>query len=936
MSTNQDPPARPDQDTPAPAVNPGRFSYLFSTGADYLEYLLEQYRNNPDALPRGWQHFFDGYQIGTESGPAVEEPPTTPAAEAAPAPARRTEFDPREFKVINLIHGYRTRGHLFTRTNPVRTRRRYRPTLDLENFGLQASDLDDVFQAGSEIGIGPARLRDIVDHLQETYCKSIGAEYMFIRTPEKVRWLQERMESTRNRPAFSLEEKREILENLNRAVTFENYLHSKFIGQKRFSLCGGETLAPALDALIEKGAAKGVEEVILGMAHRGRINILANILRKPYKSVFEEFEGKAYEDDVFVGDVKYHLGYANVIKTRSGNPVNVNLSSNPSHLEAADPVVEGMARAKIDHRYGGDPKRLIPVLIHGDAAVAAQGVVYEVIQMADLRGYGTGGTIHMVINNQLGFTTNYLDGRSSTYCTDVAKVTLSPVFHVNADDVEAVVLTMLMALDYRQTFHSDVFVDLLGYRKYGHNESDEPRFTQPKLYKIIAKHPDPLKIYRQQLAEEGSIDTDESEKLEKAFREKLNVQLKQSRKKKASTISRITETNQEKPADTDFEVDIPTAVDREQLLDIGRSVFTIPNELPVMDKIRRLYDGALKSFTEKNQCDWAIGELLAYGTMLAEGTNIRLSGQDCERGTFSHRHAVLLMEDSEDKYITLNHIRDQQGTFQVFNSLLSEYAVLGFEYGYASNHPDGLTIWEAQFGDFANGAQVITDQYITSAEAKWNRANNLILYLPHGYEGQGPEHSSARMERYLNLCANHNMVVVNPTTPANLFHLLRRHRRQSFHIPMIVFTPKSLLRHPRCVSPVEDFCDGGFQPLIDDPAVTPAEVKRVILCSGKLYYELLAHQEENERQDTAVIRLERIYPLPHHHLRQLLDRYPNARNWIWAQEEPANMGAAYFVQRHLDYLPLELVARKENSSPATGFFEIHKQEQTTIIRRAFD
>jgi len=940
---------RSTRDTHHPNHEPrdlDRYSYLFSAHPQYVEYLQQRYSLDPQALEAGWRHFFEGYQLaaGTPADTRSIYPPadgritsSEPLPGVPPVLESPTEFDPREFRVINLIHGYRMRGHLFTQTNPVRTRRKYTPTLALEHFGLSEDDMDDHFQAGREIGLGRTTLREIVAHLKETYCHSIGAEYMFIRTPERINWLQERMESTRNRPAFPVEEKRNLLRKLTEAVMLENFLHSKFVGQKRFSLAGGETLIPALDVLIERGAAMGVEEVVLGMAHRGRLNVLANIMAKPFKVIFDEFEGTSWEDDVYIGDVKYHLGYTNVIKTRSLNPLTIHLAPNPSHLEAVGPVVEGIARARIDHRYDGCMEKLIPVIVHGDAAIAGQGVVYETVQMSLLDGYRTGGTIHLVINNQLGFTTNYLDGRSSTYCTDVAKVVKSPVFHVNADDVEAVVLAMQMAMEYRQTFHSDVFIDLLGYRKYGHNESDEPRFTQPKLYKIIAAHPDPRQQYAERLVREGTLTADEAAGMEQEVRETLQECLEQSRQE-AADRSALREKVEPRPKDpaVDFEAELNTQVSREDLFRVGERIFTIPADTTVFNKIRRLYDLRKQDLLDKEQCDWAIGEALAFGTLLDEGHPIRFAGQDSERGTFSHRHAVLhVAESDEDEYVPLNQIRDGQPQFEIYNSLLSEYAALGFEYGYASVAANGLTVWEAQFGDFVNGAQIIIDQYIVAGEAKWNRANGLVMFLPHGYEGQGSEHSSARVERFLAMCAGNNMVLANATTPANFFHLLRRHVKLPVRIPLVVFTPKSLLRYPECVSPATDLTTGRFQPVLDDADIRPSDTRRVLLCSGKIYYELLQQRRDDERGDVAVVRVEQLYPFPHKTLRRLQARYPREVHWCWVQEEPENMGPAYFVQRWADFLPLDVVARRASSSPATGFPEFHREEQAKIIRKAF-
>ncbi len=902
-----------------------KLSYLSNAHPDYIESLYKQYQQDPESVEAGWRKFFEGFDFATSVDGKLAEKPDL---------ERR-----KEVNVLNLINAYRSRGHLFTKTNPVRERRKYRPTLDLENFDLSEDDLDTVFESGRDIGIGPAPLREIIEHLQETYCASIGAEYMFIRVPERVKWLQERMESTRNRPNFSLPEKRHILDKLNQAVVFENFLHSKYIGQKRFALSGGETMIAALDAIIEKGDSLGIQEFVLGMSHRGRLNVLANILRKSYQDIFAEFEGKEHQESVFEGDVKYHLGYSSDITSTRGNNIHLNLVANPSHLESVDPVVEGVVRAKIDKRYNGDVNKIVPILIHGDAAIAAQGVVYEVIQMSLLNGYRTGGTIHLVINNQIGFTTNYLEGRSSTYCTDVAKVTHSPVFHVNADDVEAVLHTILLAMEYRQTFHTDVFIDFLGYRRFGHNEADEPRFTQPKLYQAISQHADPREIYYNKLIESGSVEEGLAKEMESEFQKLLQYRLNEAKEKKA--VSEVSSfkgdwSGYKKPDDEDFLESPETGVAEEELKRIGDKIFTIPEEINVFRKLHRLYDGRRKRMFEDDQLDWAIGETLAYGTLLEEGIPIRISGQDSVRGTFAHRHAILLGEETEESYVPLNNISDKQATFQIFNSPLSEYGVLGFEYGYASAHPKGLTVWEAQFGDFVNGGQVTIDQVIVSGEAKWKRYNGLVLYLPHGYEGQGPEHSSGRIERFLELCAQNNMQVVNCTTPANVYHVLRRQMRYPFRIPLVIFTPKSLLRHPRVTSPIKEFAEGTrFREVIDDDYAKTKDVERVIFCSGKVYYDLLERQLEEERKDVAIIRIEQLYPLPLQQLQKIINQYDSAEKFFWVQEEPENMGAWSFLRRKFKLVRTTLISRTESATPATGFHKQHQTEQDEIINLAF-
>ncbi|NOX90605.1 MAG: 2-oxoglutarate dehydrogenase E1 component [Calditrichaeota bacterium] len=900
-----------------------KFSYTHHAHPQYIESLYKDFLADPQSVDESWRKFFEGFDFARAIGGKTDVD---------------SEHLQKEFKVLNLIHGYRTRGHLFTKTNPVRTRRQYSPTLNLQNFGLSEKDLDTVFQAGSEIGIGPALLREITDHLKQTYCRSIGVEFMYIRHPARISWLKDKMESTRNTPDFSIEEKRHILQKLNQAVIFENFLHTKYVGQKRFSLQGGETLIPGLDAIIQKGADMGISEFVIGMPHRGRLNVLANILNKSYEEIFSEFEGDVYADSVFSGDVKYHLGYSGEIVTRNGHKVALHLAPNPSHLEAVDPVAEGIAKARADRKYGGDYTKIAPVLIHGDAAIAGQGVVYEVIQMSQLPAYHTGGTIHLVINNQLGFTTNYLEARSGTYCTDVAKVTLSPVFHVNADDVEEVVYAIRLAMEYRQTFHTDVFIDLLGYRKYGHNEGDEPRFTQPKLYKIIADHPDPREIYNQKLLQIGAVERGLAEEMETQFREMLQKQMDEVKGRKAPTnpVNKKESGNQNQRTRFDYESVFPTAVKKKKLLDLGEKIFTIPEEVKIFKKLRRIYNHQRDKFLKRQIADWSIAEFLVYATLLDEGVPIRLCGQDSRRGTFSNRHAVLLNEETEEEYIPLKKAETETGKFRIYNSLLSEYAALGFEYGYACATPHGLTVWEAQFGDFANGAQIIIDQFITVAESRWEWMNGIVLYLPHGYEGQGPEHSSARIERFLTLCARNNMTLANCTTPANFFHLLRRHIKMPFRAPLVIFTPKSLLRHPRCVSPISEFTKGGFRTVIYDDSVEAQKTKTVLICSGKIYYELDEQRQNLKRDDVAIVRLEQLYPLPENGILKLKKFYPQAKKFIWVQEEPENMGALSFLLRKLyPKFPFEYIARKEDASPATGYMRRHTAEQQEILEKAF-
>lgn len=900
-----------------------KYSYLSNGDVDAIGGLYQQFKENPDSVEEGWKKFFEGFEFSKSD-----------YSEQSSNGAIPENFE-KEFKVKELIEGYRTRGHLFTKTNPVRARRQYADTISLEYYGLDKSDLETTFQAGKELGLGPAKLKEIVSFLEDTYCKSIGVEYVYNRKPSQLKWLVERVERNRNQPEFSNKQKKTIYRKLNQAVIFEDFLHKKFVGQKRFSLEGGESLIPALDTIIEYGAELGAEEFIMGMAHRGRLNILSNIFNKTYGEIFSEFEGKEYEDEEFDGDVKYHLGTSARVKTDNGKEVKLTLAPNPSHLEAVDPVMEGIARAKIDN-YLKDEKKLIPIQIHGDAAIAAQGVVYEVVQMAQLKGYRTGGTIHVVINNQIGFTTNYIDGRSSTYCTDIGKVTLSPVFHVNGDDVEAMVHVLKLAVEFRQHFHRDIFIDLLCYRKYGHNEGDEPRFTQPLLYKSITKHPNPRDIYRKVLVEQGVIDKDYMQKLEDEFKNKLQTHLDDSKSIEIASISDFLQNTWrdfKKGTGDEMVKPVNTSFNKKRLLELGKSMNNLPEDLSFFKKTKRLFEQRLKMLDEDN-LDWAMGELLAYATLLDEGYPIRISGQDVERGTFSHRHAALTQEDAEGKYYPLQHLSENQPSFEIYNSLLSEYAVVGFEYGYSFGAPKSLTIWEAQFGDFNNGAQIIYDQFMSAAEDKWNSMNGLVLLLPHGYEGQGAEHSSARMERFLQLAAEDNMYILNCTTPANMFHALRRQMVQNFRKPLVIFTPKSLLRHPKCVSSVKDFAEGKFQYVIDDAGVTKKDVKRVVFCTGKLYYDLLAAREENGNEKLALVRLEQIYPLPEKELKKVLNSYKNAEV-IWAQEEPENMGAYSYLLRIFDR-NLKVISRNESASPASGSGKVFKRRQQEIIDQVFD
>lgn len=903
-----------------------KFSYISNADVNAIEDLYQQYLTNNESVDFGWKKFFEGFEMGQQKfdgntkGVALSQDAL------------------KEINVLNLIQGYRSRGHLFTKTNPVRERRKYEPTLEIKNFGLEPADLDKTFNAGVEVGLGAAKLKDIIALLEQTYCQSIGAEFMYVREPRKIDWLKKKMESSRNTPNCSIDEKRHILGKLNQATIFENFIHTKFVGQKRFSLEGLETLIPALDAVIQYGAELGVQEFVLGMAHRGRLNVLANILNKTYEQIFKEFEGDSLEEALFEGDVKYHLGYATEITTTTGKKVNLSLSPNPSHLETVGPVVKGITRAKLDKKHQGEISKIAPILIHGDASVAGQGVVYEMVQMAGLKAYNVGGCMHIVTNNQIGFTTNYLDARTSTYCTDVAKTTLSPVFHVNGDDVEAVIFTVKLAMEYRQEFKTDVFIDLLGYRKYGHNEGDEPRFTQPLLYKAIATHANPREIYNQKLLSAGSVEADLAKEMEKEFRGMLQQKLEAAKAAEVSNVQSFIAATWDGfhgATDKDFEKQPKTAVDKKLFLGLAEKITSIPAGFKAFSKVEKLFNDR-RNMIKNDNYDWAMGELMAYATLSNEGHAVRMTGQDVERGTFSHRHAIIKQEDSELSHNIFDSLgADKKANVEFYNSLLSEYAVLGFEYGFSMLTPNDLTIWEAQFGDFANGAQIVIDQYISSAEAKWKTYSGLVMMLPHGYEGQGPEHSSARLERFLQLCANWNIQVCNITTPANYFHALRRQLHRNTRLPLVVMTPKSLLRHAACISKLEDFTKGEFQQLIDDNSVKAKDVKRVLFCTGKIYFDLLERQQKENRKDVAIVRLEQIYPMPEKEMDDVFAKYANA-DFCWVQEEPKNMGSWTYLLRREENFKLKLFSRKASASPATGFSKVHAKEQQQIVDDAFN
>lgn len=913
------------------------FSVISNAHPTFINSMYEQYLKDPQSVEATWRAFFQGFEFSQNGNGSAT------ASEAGPG-------NTKEFQVLSLIKAFRNRGHLLSTTNPIRERRDRHPNLNIEDFGLEPADLDSVFQAGQECGLKNATLKEIIQHMKTVYCGSIGFEYHHIQDRNKRRWIREKIESHHPDRAFDLspEKKRRILEKLNGAQVFEQFLHTKYIGQKRFSLEGGETTIAALDGIINKAAEDKVEEIIIGMAHRGRLNVLANIMGKTYEQIFNEFEGTAVPDLSFGdGDVKYHLGFSSQVQTPSNKTVHLKLTPNPSHLEAVNTVVQGFARAKADILYQSDYDRILPILIHGDAAIAGQGIAYETVQMSQLKGYYTGGTLHFIINNQIGFTTDFDDARSSTYCTGVANVVQAPVFHVNGDDPEAVLFASELAVEYRQAFNNDVFIDMVCYRKHGHNEGDDPKFTQPGMYKIINEHPTPREVYQNKLLERDDIDKALADEMQKAFWNLLQERLNEVKQSKLEYEYQEPEQAWRKLKKTknpkDFKNSPATGIEKERIDHIIKHLMTIPDSVEALSKVNRLLKGKRK-LLDNNKLDWAMGELMAYGSILMEGKDVRMSGQDVKRGTFSHRHAVLRDINTDQEYNRLSGLSEDQGQFRIYNSLLSEFGVMGFEYGYAMANPETLVLWEGQFGDFYNGAQTMVDQFVSAAESKWQRMNGLVLLLPHGYEGQGPEHSSGRVERFLQSCAEFNMTVANVTTPANFFHLLRRQLARPFRKPLVVMTPKSLLRHPEVVSDISEFETGhGFQEVYDDPNVgarSGKKVKKLLLCTGKIYYDLMERKQQDKRDDVAIVRLEQLYPLPDTQLQKIFKRYPEAVPF-WVQEEPSNMGAWQYVysivassQIGLN-ADLSLISRKSSASPATGYKKVHDQQQQEIINLAF-
>lgn len=907
-----------------------RYSYISNAEGSYIEELYADFKKDPNSVDPSWQKFFEGFEFSLQQyGENGVE------ADATSAPT----ITVKELGVRNLIHAYRSRGHLKSDTNPIRPRRKHKVLLEPQDFNLKEEDLDREFEACEIIGHGPITLQNVISSLNKAYLGSIGFEFMHVRDHEIIEWFKHKAEIEFHNYNPDSKEKQRILTKLNEAVVFENFLHTKYIGQKRFSLEGGENAITFLDKVIRKASKLDVKEVIIGMAHRGRLNVLANIIGKTYEEIFTEFEGTTTPDlTMGDGDVKYHLGYSSKVPTGNGHELYLKLTPNPSHLEAVDPVVIGYARAQIDDEYKGNLKEAIPILIHGDSAVAGQGVVYEIVQMSQLPGYTTGGTIHFVINNQVGFTTDYDDARSSIYCTDIGKIVDAPVLHVNGDDAEAIAFAAELAVDYRQKFGKDIFIDLLCYRRHGHNESDEPKFTQPKLYNLIAKHPNPREIYTKRLIERGDVDAELAKNMDKEFRGLLQDRLNQVKQKPLPYRPQKLEEEWEqlrraKPEDFDQSPD--TSIKEDVINKVGKALTSLPKGFKPLRQIDKLIKERKTNFFDKKMLSWADAELLAYGSLLLEKKIVRMSGQDVKRGTFSHRHSVIFDAETNEPYLNLNNIDKDQHKFQIYNSLLSEVGVLGFEYGYAMATPNALVLWEAQFGDFSNGAQVLIDQFVASAETKWQRMNGLVMLMPHGYEGQGPEHSSARPERFLELAANYNMVVANITTPANFFHLLRRQLAWDFRKPCAVMSPKSLLRHPEVISPIKEFTEGRFREILGDDYADPSKVKRVLFCSGKIYYDLLAEQKKNERKDVAIIRIEQLFPWPQHQIFQHLKKYKGAEI-VWVQEEPENMGAWTYILRKYKDKVRKGIYRKPSASPATGYSRVHQDEQKEIVEKAFN
>ena len=896
-----------------------KYSYISNSDINYIDDLYKKYKFDSKSVDHSWQKFFEGFDFSINNN--------------------LSETSNSELSVGKLINSYRLFGHLKSLTNPVRERRNHNMSFDIKSFGLNESNLSQRFLVGTEIGLNNATLSDIIAKLNDIYVSSIGFEYMHIRDSKEIEWLKDWIEGKWYNRSFSIKKKKSILSKLNEAVVFENFLHTKYIGQKRFSLEGGENTITFLNEFINSAADSNVGEVVIGMAHRGRLNVLTSILQKTYDQIFSEFEGNMDPDLIFGdGDVKYHLGYSSLVKSDSGNDIYVKLIPNPSHLESVNPVAQGYVRAQIDEDYNNDFNSAIPIIIHGDAAIAGQGVVYETVQMSKLDGYSAGGVIHFVINNQIGFTTDYDDARSSTYCTDLAKIIDAPVLHINGDDAEAVTFAATLAFNYRQKFNKDIFIDLLCYRRHGHNESDEPKFTQPNLYNLIAKHSSPRDIYFNQIINSDSnIDNDYAENLNKDFKNMLQERLNEMKQKPSPYVPQRIDKEWDflnTSNSIDFIKSPKTSIKKSIINKIGKALMTLPDGFKPLRQIEKLIKDRKNNFFKTKSLNWADAELLAYGSLLLENKSVRISGQDVIRGTFSHRHAKIFDANTNTPYTGLNNISKDQSKLDIYNSLLSEFGVLGFEYGYAMASPNSLIVWEAQFGDFSNGAQVIIDQFISSAETKWQKMNGLVVLLPHGHEGQGPEHSSARPQRLLSLCSDDNMIVSNITTPANLFHLLRRQLNWKFRKPCFVLSPKSLLRHPLVISKFDEFTNSNFKELINDDFINHNQVTKIVFCTGKFYYDLHEYRIKNKIKSVALIRIEQLHPFPIEQVMNTIKSYKKNKTILWAQEENKNMGYWSFISSH-DIPKIKLISRKRSSSPSTGFLKIHIKEQEKLIKQVF-
>ncbi|MDD5403163.1 MAG: 2-oxoglutarate dehydrogenase E1 component [Sulfuricella sp.] len=932
-------------------------SYLYGGNAEFIEGLYESWLGNPASVGEEWQGYFERLQQGAGAAPrdiahapirasfiqrARQSGAINPAAVCSPYLLQAR----KQVRVLQLINAYRFLGVRHANVDPIkRFERPFIPELELEYYGLTEADLTTVFDTGSLVGLDKAPLAEILAMLQETYCGTFGAEYMYISDTAQKRWLQARIEGCRARPNLPAAQKKHVLGRITAAETLEKYLHARFVGQKRFSLEGGESLIPLLDHLVELSGAAGVQEVVLGMAHRGRLNVLVNIIGKMPRDLFKEFEGiHSHHDHITTGDVKYHQGFSSDVAT-SGGPVHVTLAFNPSHLEIINPVVEGSVRARQHRRNDHLGEQVMPVLIHGDAAFAGQGVVMETLNMSQTRGFGTGGTVHVVVNNQIGFTTSDArDTRSSLYCTDVAKMVEAPVFHVNGDDPEAVLLAVQIAFDYRMTYKKDVVIDMVCLRRLGHNEQDEPAVTQPLMYKKIAQHPGTRQIYAARLAAEGVVTPDEAQRMIANHTATLDAGEQLRCKPVLSNFKRAFATDWKKFTNANWNQSAHTAVPRQDLQRLAEKLTTVPDDFKLHPRVEKILADRRLMGAGKLPLDWGMAENLAYAALLENGYGVRISGQDSGRGTFFHRHAVLHDQKREKwdagEYVPLQHIADKQPHFMVIDSLLSEAAVLGFEYGYATAEPEQLVIWEAQFGDFANGAQVVIDQFICAGETKWGRLCGLVLMLPHGYEGQGPEHSSARLERYLQLCAEYNMQVCVPSTPAQMFHLLRRQMLRPYRKPLIIMSPKSMLRHKASVSSLDDLASGAFQPLIPEPEkLDSSAVRRVIACCGKVYYDLVAARHERDIKDIAILRVEQLYPFPHDEFAAEMRRYAKVREVMWVQEEPKNQGAWYAIEHYLRQhmkadQTLSHSSRKSSAAPAVGYMVEHLEQQKALVDKA--